>query len=184
MARDSVYTVDGFYYEDEDLYKEAKKEAEGVRYMKSRIDLQYPERVLSVYKRMIEQDTFQTQVGYAYLRELQDYLYTMPQIRNEQIPAIPVRREVRVLDAAGTAQRLRKEKKQNSRAFHWSFAVNVLALAVIIVMFAIAMSSDSPTVLDYENKLIDKYSAWEEELTEREAAVKEKERTLLDGDSY
>jgi hypothetical protein len=57
-------------------------------------------------------------------------------------------------------------------------------LAVIIAMFAIAMSSDSPTVLNYENELTDKYSAWEEELTEREAAVKEKERALLDGDSY
>jgi hypothetical protein len=184
MARDSVYTVDGFYYEDEDLYKAAKKEAEGVRYMKSRIDMQQPEQVLDIYRRMITQDTFQTQVGYAYLRELQDYLYTMPQIRNEQIPAIPVRREVKVLDAAGTTKRLRSENKKSSRAFQISFAVNVLALVVIIAMFAIAMSSSSPTVLNYENELLDKYSAWEEELNEREAAVKEKERALLDGDSY
>jgi hypothetical protein len=181
MARNEAWTVDGFYYEDEDLYREAQKEAEGVRYMKSRVDLQHPDRVLTIYRRMIEQDMFQTQVGYAYLRELQDYLYTMPQVRNDEIPSIPVRRDVKVLDASGTTERLRREKKKSSQAFHWSLAVNFLAVAVIVVMFVIAMSSNSPTVLNYENELVDKYSAWEQQLSEREAAVKEKERTLTDG---
>jgi hypothetical protein len=54
---------------------------------------------------------------------------------------------------------------------------------MIVGMFFIAMSSSSPTVLNYENALIDKYSAWEQDLNEREQAVKEKERTLLD-DGY
>jgi hypothetical protein len=151
--------------------------------MKSRVDLQYPDRVLRVYKRIIVQDMFQTQVGLAYLRELQDYLYTMPQVPNEEIPPIPVRREVQVLDAAGTAERLRKENKKSKKAFRWSLGINFLAAAMIVGMFFIAMSSSSPTVLNYENALIDKYSAWEQDLNEREQAVKEKERTLLD-DGY
>ena len=74
MAKDSAFIVDGFSFDDEDLLKEAKKEAEGVRYMKGRVDLQYPDRVLQIYQRMIAQNMFQTQIGYAYLRELQDYL--------------------------------------------------------------------------------------------------------------
>ena len=31
---------------------------------------------------------------------------------------------------------------------------------------------------NYENKLIDKYAAWEQELDEREAALKEREQTV------
>ena len=76
MAKNNAFTVDGFSFDNEDLYKEAKKEAEGVRYMKSRVNLQYPDRVLTIYQRMIAQRMFQTQVGYAYLQELQDYLHT------------------------------------------------------------------------------------------------------------
>jgi hypothetical protein len=148
------------------------------------VDLKDPDGVLRIYKRIIVQDTFQTQVGLAYLRELQEYLHSMPQIPNEQIPAIPVRREVQVLDAAGTAEHLRKENQKSRKAFHWSLGINFLAAAMIVGMFVIAMSSSSPTVLNYENELINKYSTWEQELNEREQAVKEKERNMLDVVGY
>ena len=182
MTDKSTFIVDGFLFDDEDLFKEAKKEAEGVRYMKARVDLQYPERVLQIYQRMIRQNMFQTQVGYSYLRELQDYLYTMPQISNADVPSIPVRSTVKVSDASGTTEALRQENKKSRRAFHWSMTVNFFALAVILVMFAIAMSSSSPTVLNYENELQNKYAVWEQELEKREAAVTEKERMLYGDD--
>ena len=176
MKRDSTSVVEGFYFEDRDLLKEAKKEAEGVRYMKGRVDLQYPDRVLQIYRRMVEQGMFQTQVGYAYLQELQDYLLTMPQVKNEEIPPIPVRAAVKVVDAAGTTAALREENKKWRRFFRGSVIVNCVAAAVIVMMFAIAMSSSSPTVLNYENQILNKYSAWEQELEEREAAILKKER--------
>ena len=33
-------------------------------------------------------------------------------------------------------------------------------------MFAIALTSDEPNILNYERALVNKYSAWEQELTE------------------
>lgn len=181
MEKDITFTVEGFLFDDEDLLKEAKKEADGVRYMKSRVDLQYPDRVLQIYQRMIAQNMFQTQIGYAYLRELQDYLYTMPQVPNNEIPPIPVHKAVKVEDASGTTEELRSENKKSRRAFRRSVIVNFFAVAVIVVMFVIAMSSNSPTVLNYENELQNKYAAWEQELTEREAVLLQKER-MLNGD--
>lgn len=178
MEKNREHIVDGFYFEDEDLLREAKKESEGVRYMKARVDLQYPERVMQIYQRMIAQKMFQTQVGYAYLNELQDYLYTMPQVSNDDIPPIPVNINIRVSDASGTTEALREENNRSRRAFRWSVVINCFAAAVILVMFAIALSSSSTTVLNYENKMVDKYAAWEQELKEREAAVLEKERAL------
>ncbi len=174
--------VEGFSYKDADLYREAKKEADGVRYMKSRVDFQYPEQVHQIYCRMIEQEMFQTQVGYAYLQELQDYLRTMPQIPNDEIPPIPVGAVVCVADASGTVDTLREERSKLRRSLQRSVMLNIVAAAMIVVMFAIAFSSSSPTVLNYENRLLDKYSAWQQELEQREAVVQEKERTLLYGD--
>ena len=53
----------------------------------------------------------------------------------------------------------------------------ILAVSVI-GMFIVASTSDSSTIINYENKLIDKYAAWEQELDEREAALKEREQTV------
>ena len=182
MDNNNILVVDGFSFDDEYLFKEAKKEAEGVRYMKARVNLQYPDRVLQIYRRMIEQKMFQTQVGYAYLRELQDYLQTMPQVSNDAILPIPVCATVKVSDAAGTTETLREEVRKSRRAFRWSVVIHFFEAAVIVVMFAIAMSSSSPTVLNYENKLQNKYAAWEQQLEEREAAVLQKERMLYGDD--
>lgn len=178
MAKNSELVVDGFLFEDEDLRAEARKESEGVRYMKTHVNLEYPDRVLQIYQQMISQEMFQTQVGYAYLRDLQDYLYTMPQVPNEKVAPIRVRKTVKVSDASGTTEQLREENQKSRRAFRFSLVVNFVAAAVILIMFMIAMSSNSPTVLNYENELQNKYASWEQELQKREAAVLEKERTL------
>lgn len=174
--------VDGFSFESEDVLAEAKKELDGVRYMKAHMNLEQPGQVLQIYQKMIGQQMFQTAVGRAYLRELQDYLYTMPQIDNDQIPPIPIGDTVRVLDASGTTKALREQNEKNRRALRLSVVVNCAAAAVIVVMFAIAASSNSPTILNYENKLIDKYSAWEQQLDERENAIREKEG-MIDGNN-
>lgn len=172
------WSVDGFSFEDRDLLKEAQKEAEGVRYVKSKVDLSQPLQVLQIYNRMLEQHMFQTEVGYAYLKELQEYLYTMPQVPGAQIKPIPVSHVIKVKDAAGTTEQLRNEGRKTGMALRWSVAVNVLLTCVIIVMFAIAASGDSTTILNYENQLIDRYSQWEEQLDEREADLLMREQAI------
>ena len=56
--------------------------------------------------------------------------------------------------------------------------ISVILAVSVIGMFIVASTSDSPTIINYENKLIDKYAAWEQELDEREAALKEREQTV------
>ena len=43
-------------------------------------------------------------------------------------------------------------------------------------MFIITGTSKNPTIINYETELINRYSAWEQELTEREAAIREWEQ--------
>ncbi len=49
---------------------------------------------------------------------------------------------------------------------------------VIVVMFLIAVFGPNSPLEDAEVKAQNKYAAWEQELKEREDAVKEKEREL------
>ncbi len=46
-------------------------------------------------------------------------------------------------------------------------------------MFMIAVNSDNPNILNYETTIINKYASWDQELTERENKIREKEAELF-----
>ena len=56
--------------------------------------------------------------------------------------------------------------------------MNIALIAAVIAMFVITLKSDQPNILNYETALINRYSEWEEELSVRENALREKEREL------
>ena len=45
-------------------------------------------------------------------------------------------------------------------------------------MCAIASGSDNPNIINYRNAIVNEYASWEQELTEREKAVRRKEAEL------
>lgn len=47
----------------------------------------------------------------------------------------------------------------------------------ILGMFYVNSTINSPNILNYEQKLLDKYSSWEQDLTEREEALRQKDGT-------
>ena len=49
----------------------------------------------------------------------------------------------------------------------------------MIVMFVIATTGSNPTVINYEKALQDRYAEWEQQLSDRERAIREKEKELL-----
>ena len=56
-----------------------------------------------------------------------------------------------------------------------SLIVNVILLLAIAAMFILVQKSDVPTIIDYENKLIDRYEEWQKNLEEREAIIRDYE---------
>lgn len=54
----------------------------------------------------------------------------------------------------------------------------ITMLLIIIGMFAINATSQNPTILNYEEKIVDKYASWEEELDAREQELNEREQKL------
>ena len=109
-------------------------------------------------------------------------------IDNERLPSLPPFSSYSL-----GAERVRKDpvpkivpakpKIEYHRRFIASLSLNIVLILVIIAMFIIMLKSDNPNVLNYEYAVQDRYASWEQELTERENAIREKERELLIGES-
>ena len=67
MAEKNSAVIAGFVFENEAEAEQAAKEAEGVKYIKSKTDMDNPEMVLQIYNKIIRQKLFETAVGFTYL---------------------------------------------------------------------------------------------------------------------
>ncbi len=179
--------INGFCFENEKEAAQAKKEADGVRYLREKINTDAPESVLGIYNKMVQQRLFETAVGYTYLGELQEYLKSIPFIDAEAILPIPVQHPV----LEESIQKKRRAERKTTpetqiqvqnfdfrKRYQAALYVCLVLFLCIVGMFAVSISSSSPTILNYETKLIDRYEQWERELEEREAALKEREKEI------
>lgn len=178
--------VDGFLFSDEDSYKAAQKEAKAVEYLKKQLSGKDGTAILKIYNQLLEQNIFHTQVGYTFLHDIYVALRRQTKIADSVIP--PIKVDSVAKKEAAPVQEKQEEKppkvivktiggasaKQNK---YLKIVVAVLVV-VVIGMFAITLTSQSPTILDYETKLQNKYASWEQQLTEREAQIKLKEAQL------
>lgn len=182
--------VNGFIFENEEEAKQAQKEIEGVKFIKEKVDMNKPEAVLDVYNKMIRQKLFETVIGFSYLKELQDYLYSIPFVDNTQILPIPV--EHPTLEEQLRKKRPAQKPKQQQtvkakerfvnvdykKRYHAMKWVSIVLAVCVIAMFAISATASHPTILNYEQEIINRYTQWEEELENREAVILEREAAL------
>lgn len=187
MEEGSGRNVDGFEFIDRENGNIAREEISRINYISSKMSEDNPEAILSVYNKMIESNTFFTPIGLEYLRRLQAYLYKKKEIEDDRIPDIPVvvsyvdvknqydhRKDIEREEKAGH----RKRVKTFKREYKTSLLVNLILIIMIIVMFLIVLKSDTPNMINYEKAITNRYAEWEQELTERENKVREKEDEL------
>ena len=75
----------------------------------------------------------------------------------------------------------RKKNRDYQKLFHISTFFAVVSARGIIGMLVITwLSEDNVTILNYENKVIDKYEIWEKQLDERESQLEERELRLTE----
>lgn len=195
-----TYEAGGFVFRTKKEAELAQREIEGTKYLRQKLDMENPNAVFSIYQNLIEQDLFETPVGYCFLKELRDYLLMIPAISNEEVLAIPIRypqteeeekkqkKEQKKEEQRKERQKEkekakdRKEQKKEGKNYkgrcQFFMVTSLILLISVVSMMLLAATSDNVNILNYENKLIDKYSSWEQELEEREQAVKEQEQAL------
>lgn len=184
MANKKELSVDGYLFYTEKDAEIAAAERKKIEYLEARLDYGNPESILLIYEKTGHERVFQTPVGLHYLRNMRDYLLAQPEIAPERVPDIPLyqtfSRTVREQDnPAKKRVKPAKEKADREKSrFEISVALNVLLILAVIAMFMIALKSDQPNILNYEKAITDRYASWEQELTERERAVRDREKEL------
>lgn len=181
--------VAGFVFENRAEAEQGAKEAEGVKFIKSRTDMENPEMVFDIYNKMIQEKLFETAVGFAYLKELQEYLKANPFIKDEDIRPIPIshptleesfrRRTRHAADKPKETKNVTQPVNVNYKTRYRAMRALSIVLGIcVIAMFAITATTDNTTILNYEQEIINKYEEWESELSERERNVREREAEL------
>lgn len=182
MERKAEWEVGGFQFGSEKDVALAKQEQEKIAYLEKKMQYDRPESILSVYNKAIEKRIFQTPVGFQYLQRLHDFLAEHGlEDRAKSIPLYQVYSydPQEELKRHTARRRVQPSRYQELHAkLRKSVLLNIVLVILVIAMFVITLTGKTPNIINYEKVLTDKYAGWEQELTEREAAVREKERAL------
>lgn len=175
------YIVDGFLFLSEEDAAAAREELKKARYLKRHLEFQSAEMILQLYRKALADRTFQTPVGLAFVNELRGLLIEAG-IEEFEIEPIPVYYDV-VQNKMRSGyepveEKPKEETKKGLGKLGISIAVNVVLGLLVAGMFYVAMTGNNPNILNYKNSIENKYASWEQELTEREQAVREKEQEL------
>lgn len=171
---------EGFLFEDALDCERAAREKEKIDKIKETVSYNDFEGLKLLYDRLIEKKYFKTAVGLKFMSELRVYL--SEQYPDEELLPVPFPRLYKK-EANGFVTKTRYEavKKERDRLSSQRsvYGIVIAALAVVIVgMIYITLTNDNSGLLNAEEKVLDKYAYWEEELTQRESELDEREMLL------
>lgn len=179
------FVVNGFEFINEKEYNKAKLEAEKIEYVKANTDIKDVKKALKLYHKMLEKKAFHTVVGAAFLHELRDQIIQSGIASNEFLATIPAEDFMENKISVGLQEmqtdNLNKYKNIAIKAKHRVRRYQVITvgfLAIVIIMFVMAITSDKTAFTDYKEQVLNEYASWEEELTNREKALEERESKL------
>lgn len=175
-AKDDLI-VEGYRFATMADAETARLDAKRVKNLEDNLDYRKPQNVLMLYQKALNNKIFQTPIGFAYLLKMQDHLKRCG-IAEAQIPPIPLNVTFTNKTEANRSirQSIAKRHPEYRNRYVTSIFLNILMVIVIIAMFVISLNSENPNIINYRRTVVNEYSEWEQELTEREQAVREAER--------
>ncbi|WP_034446848.1 hypothetical protein [Butyrivibrio sp. AE2032] len=186
----SNYIVGGYEFMSEIDAQKAEMDLSKIKLLQARAKVSRPSDIKAVYEKAIENKIFKTPIGWNYLSGLREKLLESGYTEDDLIP-IPLNVSMTrhsAMENLTVKQRIKVEKPKEKLEFGRIFPIvlDVVLFILVIVMFVITMNSDSDNILNYKTNVTNRYSAWDEELTEREKAVREAEKRLgiQDSSSY
>lgn len=168
------YIVDGFLFGTEKQAQTAQKELQGIRFLQKNNNMKDPKVLLQVYHKLLEQGLFSTPVGLNYLKRIQNELQAKG-MEDELMP-IPVASEgmdkKNPISVRKTMMELNDVGDVYKKKFQLSLIVIAILTGCLLFMVGVAATTNSPHILNYEEKMITKYEKWEQELEQREQNLK------------
>lgn len=179
---DTNFIVGGYDFLSELDAQKASLDLSKIKVLEERVKASRPKDIKAVYEKAIENKIFKSPIGWEYLARLRDRLYASGFSEEELIPIpIPVSlTRHSAFENLSVQQRIRPVTKDNKAEFKrlFPYILNVFLLIIVIAMFIIASTSDSDNILNYKRNVTNRYSSWEQDLTQREKVIREKEKKL------
>ena len=178
--------VGGFVFSSMKEAQIAMKEQKNIEVIRERTEFSNPEAIFELYVKLMERNMFKTIIGYNFLYELRNTLITEFFYDEQSLPTIHLPQNMEYDKVSRLNQGVMEMKIEQLLLVKKRMSIVIAALAfMVITMFVIAAVNPNVGYVNTERKVVDKYSAWQEdlELTEqdlkqREQAVKEKEKEL------
>lgn len=173
--------AEGYLFLSEEDAELARAEKRNIDYLEKHMNYNSPDTVLRVYKKALVERVFKTPVGYEYLKRMQIYLKKCGTVDEEDIPPIVLQNGYQPRMRKSYSPARKRVKPADEKKAQWpviSVLLNIVLVIAVVAMFSITMKSDNPNILNYETALVNKYASWEQELTQRERAVRAKEAEL------
>lgn len=177
----SKLCINGYQFSDKESYEKAKKEQEAVIYIKEHTDFNNMNQTIKVYNNAVEKKIFSTIIGYEFLKQVRNLIIKKGALEEEEIASIIITSNKVENNIAVNQKQVEKYKqlyemeKTNKTILK---AAIIILILVIAIMVYISRNGKNSIISDYENRIINQYEEWEEQLEEREKAVEEKEQEL------
>lgn len=173
--------VDGYMFRNAAETERAMKEYENIKRIKKSINIDNPEDVKKMYIKLVEKKYFVTPVGLGFLHEMREYLVSVT--GDEELEPIPVPGMVAMkpkndvlTSSAYTKLKQQYETLEKNKS---KLVIAVVALAIVVVgMFFIVVTNENLGYFNAEEKVLNKYSAWQERLQSWENELIEREDAL------
>ena len=182
------HIVEGYYFEDIRMANKAKKEYFNINKLKSSVSPDDLIGLKKLYLKLIDKKYFTTPIGFSFLQDLRGYL--VENLGEDDLPLINVSANhvIKTPDklsekypgiAIDRYDDLKKDyEKLNSTKN--KLQITVAAFVVLVIgMFIIIVKNDNIGYFNAEEKVLDKYSAWEERLENWEDELKDREEALV-----
>lgn len=176
--------VDGFIFANKEDAELAKSEIRKIEYLESHADMTNVAIVKSVYEKAVADRIFQTPIGLEYLRDLQKIMESagVPVKEEKPIPLFTTFKRMSLKkdnEAPRRRQTLQEKKEMSLRMKYRNAVLAAIILGILVAaMFIVTLNGTTPNAINYKNAVLNQYAEWEQELSDREKAVREKEREL------
>lgn len=181
MADKTDYYAEGYQFASLEDARQAQVEQKKAAYFASRLEGKSSQNMLAVYDKILDEKIFVTPVGWAYIMQLQAELRAAG-VPEESIRPVPLYVTFTHGDAEDVraTQRIMPTRKpdRSNHKFKISLLLNIVLVVMVLAMFLIALKSDNPNILNYRKAVLNEYAGWEQELTEREERIRQKEAEL------
>lgn len=177
--REQELVVEGYRFATVADAETARMELKKIENLEQKLDYRRPQNVLLVYNRAVDNRVFLTPVGFSYLQKMQRELLKWG-VPADKVRPVPLYATFSNKTANSRSIRLSIAQRhpEYQGRFLASLLVNIVLVVLVALMVLFAWNTDTPNIINYRQAIENEYSEWEQDLNQREQAVRDAKRKL------